>query len=427
MLRFLALARPAKALAVLGLAAGLVAAAPAAAQERIAAIINDDIISVRDLNDRVRLALLTTNQPDNQDTRRRIAPQVLRGVVDEALQVQEAERLGLIATQEEIELSLNDIAARNNMAVPQLFSFLERNGVATSALQDQVRAQVSWIKIVQSRIRPRVAVADEQVNIILDQQQAQAGEPQLKLSEILLPVYSPDQEPAVRQNAQDIIASLSDEADFTALAQQFSVGANADTGGDLGWVSVASLPPNFQSALAALPPGTIAPPLRSPQGLHIIRVDERRSSAQAARDRNEVSLAQLFFALDESDEASTKAGLAARANAIRPRIGSCNELASIAASEGDDGSGLLGWLDPNDLPAPLHDAVAELAAGEVSPVVEGPSGLHLLMVCETRNESNQDEVRRGQIRQRLVEEQTERLANRYLRDLRLDAFIDLRL
>jgi peptidyl-prolyl cis-trans isomerase SurA len=150
--------------ALLGCA--IAVAVPAAAQEtlRIAAIVNDDVISVRDLTARVSLTILASGLRDTPQIRARLAPQVLRRLIDERLQLQEAARLRLSVEDAAIARSLRDIEQRNNMPPGEFGRILNQTGVGLGAMIDQLRAGLLWRQVVARVLSPRVQVSDEEID-----------------------------------------------------------------------------------------------------------------------------------------------------------------------------------------------------------------------------------------------------------------------
>jgi peptidyl-prolyl cis-trans isomerase SurA len=174
-------------------------------------------------------------------------------------------------------------------------------------------------------------------------------------------------------------------------------------------------------------PGDISDPLSSPIGYHIFWLREQRIAAapvDPGRAAVEVQLTQILFPTDGSAAANARAR--DRAAGLRGRLTDCPTMAGVAAEIDAPASGDLGWLRIGDLPPDLGAAVLGLPNGEVSPPLQGPSGIHLLMVCD-RRDSRQVTPERERIAQRLEQERTERLARRYLRDLRKQAFVEVRM
>ncbi|MCS6780512.1 MAG: peptidylprolyl isomerase [Geminicoccaceae bacterium] len=266
----------------------LAAAQVPAAGTRIVAVVNNEAITSQDLADRVRLALASAGLPDDAETRRRLAPQLLRGLIDEKLQLQEARRLRLEASEAEIDRAFAAIAQRNRLDPPGLAQALRRLGVEPEVFRRQLAAQIAWTKLVERELRPRVAVSREQIEELLGS--GEAAEEELLLSEILLPVYAPDQEAQVLAEARDLARSIRQEADFAALARQISAAPSASEGGELGWVRASLLRPEFRNALAGLEKGAVAPPIRTAQGVHLVLLRDRRAAAGVDPARREAEI-----------------------------------------------------------------------------------------------------------------------------------------
>jgi peptidyl-prolyl cis-trans isomerase SurA len=401
----------------------------AAPQQRIAAVVNDRVVSLRDLTDRLELVMLTSGIPDSQQARARLAPQVLRSLIEETLQLQEAERLNITVNDQDIDRALGAIAERNNMSVDDLRRFLSDNGVNFATLLDQLRAQIAWVKVVNRQIRPQVNVTVDQLDLAVQEARQSQGQPEYLLSEIVLPIDSPDQAETVANDAVRLVQTLREGANFDSLARQVSAAASAERGGDLGWVRASVIPPELLSALEQLRPGEVSAPLRSPIGYHIFWLRDQRlsnTSVNNAAGDVQVSLTQILFPVNGSADASHLAALREQAANLRDRLETCDDMVKVAEQLAAPASGELGWLRVADLPADLAQAVLDLPVGQVSQPLEGPAGIHLLMVCDRRDPEGLA-TDRDQIAQDLEQERLDRLARRYLRDLRKAAFVEVRL
>jgi len=254
--------------------------------QRIAAVVNDDVITSQDLIDRLNLAIATGNLPNDPATRQRLAPQVLRGLVDEKLQLQEAKRLGQTPSDAEVDQAVATVAQRNRTTGPELLNYLSQRGLNPATLREQLRAQVAWLKVLGREVRPRIVVTQEQIDLAMKRSAVKDGDRELLISEILLPVYSRGQEASVTDDARGLVATLRGGASFAALARQVSASASAQNGGDLGWVRVSAITPDLRDQIVALPVGQISDPIVSPAGVHIFQVrDQRAVAAAAPQDR----------------------------------------------------------------------------------------------------------------------------------------------
>ena len=408
----------------------LLAVQPAwpATEQRIAAVVNDEVVSVRDLNERLALVMLTSGIRDSEQARARLAPQVLRGLIEETLQLQEAKRLNLEVTQEEIDNALDQHRRAQPADRRADARFLVDNGINLETLLRQVRAQIAWLKVVNRVIRPTVNVTVDQLDLAVQEARRNEGQQEYLLSEIVLPVDSPAQADRVAQDAARLVQTLREGASFESLARQVSAAASAERGGDLGWLGAAALPPELRAILERLSPGDVSDPLSSPLGYHIFWLrDERVAPApvDASQADVQVQLTQILFPVDGGGEAAL-AQARGQASDLRGQLTDCPAMVRVAEELGAPASGALGWLRVGDLPPAIGQAVLTLAVGEVSPPLRGPGGIHLLMVCDRRDPQGAA-AEREQIAQRLEQERTERLARRYLRDLRKQAFVEVRL
>lgn len=260
-----------------------------ASPQRIVAVVNDDVITSQDLIDRLALALATSGLPNNPESMQRLAPQVMRGLVDEKLQLQEAARLNLTVSEQEIDNAMDTIAQRNKTNRAELVRFLTDRQLNPRTLREQLRAQIAWIKVVGRVLRPRIVVTQEQIDLALKHNVAATADTEVLLSEIALPVYDRAQEASVLQDARGLVDSIRSGADLSALARQVSAAASAENGGDLGWVRESAISSDLRPQIAGLKVGQVSEPIVSASGVHIFEVRDRRTSAPTGEiDRDKV-------------------------------------------------------------------------------------------------------------------------------------------
>lgn len=266
----------------------LVAPPPPRSVEGIAAVVNDDIISMSDLSARLQLALVSSGLPGTAEVRQRLTPQVLRSLVDERLQMQEASRANISVTDKEIDDAFGRVAEQNQMKRDQLEKMLASQGVPRSALESQIRATIGWGKLVQRRLRPNIEIGEEEIDAVLRRIEANAGKPEYLAAEIYLAVDSPDREEEVRRLADRLVDQIGQGASFPAVARQFSQSAGATNGGDLGWVQQGQLPEELDTALRGLRPGQASRPIRSLTGYHILLLREQRTTGTVLPPRDQI-------------------------------------------------------------------------------------------------------------------------------------------
>lgn len=392
---------------------------------RIAAIVNDDLISVFDLESRVRWVVLTTGiKPDNQN-QRRIIQQVLREMVDERLRLQEADRLGIRVTDREIDQEIDQLAARNNFTAEQFSQQLNQRGVDMNSVRTLIKASLAWNKVAQRQLRRQIEITDEEVDETLDRLRESLNEPQKKLHEIFLSVNAPDQESETLQTAERIIQQAREGADFSGLARAFSQSNSASEGGDIGWVAVSQLPPDLQADVENLQKGEISQPIKTFAGFYILYVADIRQRSISVED-SKLDIYQIALPLPSNATEQQTAVSLDLLEQVRPSIGSCEDAEALASQiEGANGAAAKG-IRLGDMAGNLQQALADLQPGQTSKPVTTQRAALLLTVC-ARDDTGGALPTREQILTKIGSERMDLLQRRYMRDLRREAFIDIRL
>lgn len=393
--------------------------------ERIAAVVNDEIISLSDLEARLQLALLSSGLPDTQEARDRLRPQVLRALVDEKLQRQEATRAGLTATEEEVQAALGQLAEQNRMSVPQMETYLASRGVPVSTLRTQIETNILWSKVVQRRLRPTIEIGDEEIDAAMERIRANAGKPEYLVSEIFLAVDTPQQDEEVRRLAERLVEQIRAGASFAAVASQFSQSTSAATGGDIGWVQQGQLSEQLDNVLQQLQPGRFSPPIRSLTGYHILALRDRRTVLAGNQQQMRVSLKQIFLPVQGQEGPSGVDAVLARAEALRGRLNGCDAMETVADQTAGSMSGDAGTVTIADLPPELGRIVADLPIGQPTPPLRNEQGVLILMVCD-RVMPPSSLPDRTAIANSIGMERLDMLQRRLIRDLRRAAFVDVR-
>jgi len=403
------------ALALLALT-GIPGTAGAQQEMRAAALVNDEVITMTDLRMRVRLVMLSSDLPNTEEQRRRLLPQVLRTMINERLRVQEARALDIGVSDETVQKQMRQLAQRNNMPFERFMTMLKRNGVAPRTYHEQVRASLAWQKIIQQRIRPRVDIGSDEVDSAVERLKAQQGQQQYRVQSIVLTSGDGEADNQQRATARRLVRELRNGAQFSAVARQFSEAPSAANGGELGWITPSALPERARERLNGMSPGEIAGPVETYAGTYILRLtDTRRVSAGTTR----LSLKQLVFDTDDRGEEAARETAAE----LRSQLDGCNSLAG--AAEGREGASVidLGELKLADMPEAIQNAVGPLETGGISEPLSLSTGVALLAVCERQTQgANRDRIRRN-----LLRERANMMAQRYMRDLREQASIDIRL
>jgi len=399
---------------------------PALAQEEalVAAVVDEVSITSVDLAHRTNLVLFATGLPRTPEVAERLQPQVLKTMIDEALQLGAAKANNVEPLQREIDTILANMERENKLPPGGLKSFLASKGVEMSALERQVRSSLSWSKLVERKFASQATVGEAEIDDALDRIKENQEKPRNLVSEIFLAVDDATQDGQIRQSAARIMQQLRSGAGFDALARAFSQNAAAASGGDLGWLLQGQLDDQIEQQLARMQPGQISEPIRTLDGYHIVALRDRRLPGGSSANQVTVDLRQINIPLSleaTEDEIRTVVQVSEQ---IRAEVTDCGSLAT-ATLPGGATIANIGRVRIGDLAAPLQPPLMGLQPNQISTPLRAPGGVMLLMVCD-RVAQSAELPNRNQIKERLFREKLDLLARRYLRDLRRAAFLDIR-
>ena len=396
---------------------------------RIAAVVNDDVISIFDLASRMRMLLLSSNLPESAEARQRISAQVLRGLVDEKLQLQEAKKQNVAATDEEINTALGQIEKSNNMQPGALNAFLKSRGIDRSSLVSQVTASIVWAKLVRRQASQNTEISDEEVDDSMKRLKEHAGEPQSRVAEIFLAVDNPGQDAEVRALAEKLTEQMRRGARFSAVAQQFSQSATAAVGGDIGWVRPDQLPQDLAKAVAGMKPGELSPPVRTGGGYYLLLVLDRRNgnTGGGGQQTQLYDIVQVVFPLPPKPSDAAKRAVMAEMESVRSAK-NCAEMLKIGQDKAPQLSSQ-GKVNVGGLPPQMRDLVIKLPVGKVSQPILQRNGVGMIMVCSKdapKDKAGGGEPTREEVFESLLKQKLDTISRRYLRDLRRAAYVDVR-
>ncbi|NTU76741.1 MAG: hypothetical protein HGA90_02855, partial [Alphaproteobacteria bacterium] len=390
--------------------------------ERIAVVVNDGVISASDVRGRIALALLSAGLPDVPEVRSHLVPQVIRALVDEQLQMQEGKRLDITIPSEEIQKAMTRLAQDNHVPGGDMSAFLIAHNVSPTTLFNQIRAALTWNKVVQRELRPRVDIGDDEIESAIERMHANAGKQEYLVSEIYLAIDNPKDEEQVKTFAEGLVQQIKGGASFGAVARQFSQGTGASSGGDIGWIQIGQLGDDIDKVLQNMPAGEIAGPVRTTNGFHILGVREKRTIALSDIKEMNVTLQQAFrsFPPQGGRENILKEG-----ERLRKAFTGCKDIPTQLSRDYPGWRWQdLGEVKLADAPSWLTQKVRDVAVGQTSEAMATDKGVLLLFVC---NRKVPDNINRSEIMASIGTERLELLARRLLRDLRRNAYIDVRM
>ena len=411
-------------LAVALLAAPTLAPRQAQAQDvqRIAAIVNDEVISSYDLVLRLNLVINSTQMEDSPETRHRLQAEVLESLVDEKLQLQEAKRLNIRVTKREMATAIGRIEEQNNLAPGGFDDFARASGVDRDSLLAQIRAQISWSKVLRRRLKP---IAEDEVDEMLEQIEADIGKPEYLISEIFIPINSPEKAADSKEIAEGLVRQIRSGAPFSAAARQFSRGTTAADGGQVGWIKLGQMAAEIDREVQTLEVDATSEPIETLAGYYIIKLHQRRRFLSADPSQARVSLRQLLLTLPEGAGRTAIDKRRREAEEIAASVSDCGRIEAAAGARKGGEYLDFGTLPLSQLSSAIRKVVQALPVGRFSEPVATPAGVMLLMVCERREPEIKMPDRDSVVRE-LTRREIAKIARRHIRDLRRDALVEYR-
>ena len=395
--------------------------------QRIAAIVNDELITAYDLESRIRLVIFSTRLPNTVDTRRRISSQVLRTLIDERLQMQEAKRRNISVSRRDLQRAKETIEKQNRLPKGGLEQVMKQNGIPLESINEQLRTGIAWSKLIGRRLRPRITIGEDEIDESLERIRSRQGQAEYRLSEILLTVDSPDQEANIRRTAERITDQVKKGARFNAIARQFSQSATAAVGGDLGWQHESELDDTLRQVVGKMGKGSMTSPIKTVAGYRILLLRDVRKIAQSEAKPITLDLRQIFLPLPRQSAPSDIEAQIDLAKIVRDTASSCSDFSTLAKEVGSPRPPSLGKFALKDLSPAIRQVVKDIPAGKISDPLKMPDGVMVLMVCNRDGGTSVIKLpKRDEIADRLMNERMSLGARRYMRDIRLSAVIDVR-
>ena len=400
--------------------------APANPNDRRAtARVNGNIITGTDIDHRIALILAAQQVELPEAEVARVRLQVLRNLIDETLQIQEAANLDIPVTTAEVNESYERYAVEaRGMSVTEMNAYLESIGSSARSVKRQIQGELAWDRLLRRNVAPFVNVSEGEVTELWERLQASRGTVEYRLGEIFLQANSANRE-QVQANANQIIEQLRQGGSFAAYARQFSQASSAVVGGDLGWIQLQQLQqPQLETAAASMQPGQLVGPLEIPGGFSILLMIDQRQIGMADPRDAVLSLKQISL---DFPAGLTQAQIEQRGNAF---IEGVQQLSGCGAA--DAGAAALGatTVDNDEipvraLPEALQGVLLGLNVGQVTPPFgDLEEGIRVLMLCGRDDPQEMAGPSVEQLMGQLEDERINRRAQRYLRDLRRDAVIE---
>ncbi|MBI4194524.1 MAG: peptidylprolyl isomerase [Betaproteobacteria bacterium] len=400
--------------------------------DRIVAVVNDEVITRLDLDERMRIAIKQLRQQGTPlPSREVLERQLLERMVSDRVQLQFAKETGLRVDDTELDRAIGRIADDNKLTPQQLRQVLERDGVPFARFREDIRDEIVIARLREREVNNRIVITEGEIDNFLNLQRAhESGNDEYNLSHILVAVpenASPEQIQARRDRADQALAQLKSGADFRQVAAAFSEAPDALQGGVMGWRPSSRLPALFTDRLKTMRPGELSPILRSPNGFHILKLNDRRGGGSPVI----VQQTHARHILIKTNELVSENEARSRLRNLKERLENNTDFGALARAHSEDASatkgGDLGWLSPGDTVPEFERAMNALKPKEISDPVQSPFGWHLIQVLERRSEDMSKDRQRLMARQALRARKSDEAYQEWGRQLRDRAYVELRL
>mgnify|MGYP001119568622 FL=1 len=423
--------RPHWALALL-IAASTLLPAHAAVQplDHIVAVVNDEVITRQELVKRYgEIVRNLSRQNTPLPPREVLEKQLLERMVTELALQQHARSTGVRVDPTQVERALQRIAAQNKLDMAGLQAALEKDGQSLDSMRNTIRNELLIARARERDVDNRISVSDAEIEGYLQTQAQQGVETEYDFAHILVTVpenASPEQIQARRDRAEDILAQLARGVDFAQLSASHSDAPNALQGGAFGWRASGKMPALFADALKPLQPGQVAPLLKSSNGFHILKLNDKRGLDVALN----VTQTHARHILIKTNELTSESDARNRLLQLKERIDNGVKFDELARLHSEDASaskgGDLGWINPGDTVPDFEKAMNALQPGEVSAPIQSPFGWHLIQVLERREQDVTQERQKLLARQAIRERKAEEAFQDWVRQIRDSAYVELR-
>lgn len=399
--------------------------------DRIVAVVNDEVITLLELNSRLNQALAQLKQQGTPlPPRAELEKQMLERLVTNKVQLQQAREMGLRVDDAQLEQALQRIAGNNKMSLAQFRDALQKDGIGFAKFREEIRDEITISRLREREVENKIVISEGEIDNYLASDQTKEAKEEYQVAHILLRApesATPDQVQQLKAKAEQVLGRLSQGEDFAQLAATYSDAPDALQGGNLGLRPLERLPTIYADAVAHLKAGELAPILRSPNGFHIIKLVVKRGGEAIPA----VQQTRVRHILVKVDEVVSEGDAKHKLDDLSERIKHGAKFEELARLYSQDGSaskgGDLGWIYPGDTVPEFEQAMDKLPLNEVSAPLKSPFGYHLIEVLERRVQDVSADRLRAMARQTLRSRKLDEAYQDWLRQATDRAYVELRL
>ena len=394
-------------------------------RQGIVAVVNNEIISKYDFINRVKLVIFLSRLPNDKKTIKRISSQILRGLINDKLKLQEARKLGINVKQTELKAAITEIEKMNGLAEGRMRVLMKKKGINFSSFQLQVEAQTAWSKAVVKQVLSANKISDEAVDEAIATIELNKGKPEYKVAEIFIPFEAGKSTEKARQIAMRLYSQIQQGANFSALARAFSQSASAAKGGNLGWIRNEQIEQNLSNIMTKMRKNSTSEPMKGESGYYVLKLIDKRKSLGVSTEKIKITLEQLFLPLRINSSENEAKVVTEQAENISSNIKTCSALNQKGKELGSQQSGTLEVNDITQLPTNIRTIVQKNDLFKASKPIRTGSGILIIMVCKRSGGGTLKNIR-AKIKSMLLQKRAVLTDRSMLRNIRRTAFLDIR-
>lgn len=392
---------------------------------KIIAIVNDEPITATDLYERLQLTIVSSNLPNDPETRQNLSGQILQTLINEKLQQQEADRLNIIINENEINRTIRNIEINNNLNEGQLIETLSERGVPKNALKNNLKANLINEKLLQRIIKPKIIINNDEVNNEYKNLIMNEGKTEFKISEILLNFNDLSSKEETLLVAKELRNQIIKNNNFDEIANQININGTGKYIRNNEWLISTNLNEKLFDNLNKIQKNEITELIITNSSVSIYQLDDKRTNSIPDLSNSIVNLAFISFDLPINMNRINE--VISKIKNQTTNISTCTEMYESAKEIGNKKGKILGRTSKNGLPNNFLIELENLDEKTPSKPIIADDGIYVLMICDFNKELNQEYALKEYVKNKLQNRSIVTLQNRYLLDLNRKALIDIRL
>ena len=400
--------------------------------DRIVAIVDQTVVTEQELENRIHTVTAQFKKQGNELPEDNVLrKQILERLISDTLQLQYAAQSGLKVDDNQLDKTIERIAEQNQMSLTEFADALAKDGVSMRKFRADIRSEITIARLREREVDSRVNVSESEIdNFLTTQAATNENQDEFEISHIL--IRTPEEGATediqkAKTKVDEVIKSLQAGTSFAKVSASFSDAPNALEGGNLGWKKGSQVPALFLEALKTLQVGELSPPLRSPNGFHILKLTNKRGGNSPLV----IEQTHARHILIKLSEVTTEKEGKLKMDSIKERLDNGEKFEVLARQFSEDttasNGGDLGWVNPGDTVPQFEKAMNELKYNEISAPVRSQFGWHVIQVIERRKQDMSKEAARLKARQEIRTRKADEAYQDWIRELRDRAYVELKL